>query len=214
MIFGGKRRNVEELLERYFERSDEAFQRFSDGFTIYIEEGLGPAFDAAVQAVHESESKCDDQRREIEYLLYGKALLPESRGDLLGLLETWDRLPNIAEAILFMLSGQAVVLPEDMVGAFRELVAVNLEAYRLARRCIDALLSNPRSVLHETAAVDHKESESDRIERRMIRDIFSRNLSPGQKLIYKDAVLLVGEISDRAERAADRVAIIAIKRQV
>ena len=74
-------------------------------------------FDEAVSKVHRLEAACDDLRREIEYLLYGKALLPESRGDLLGLLETFDRLPNIAETVAFLFSCQKMLLPADLRAA-------------------------------------------------------------------------------------------------
>ncbi|MEK0368345.1 MAG: DUF47 family protein, partial [Nitrosopumilus sp.] len=42
-------------------------------------------------------------RREIEISLYEKALIPESRGDILGLLEAVDRIPNKAESVAFQM---------------------------------------------------------------------------------------------------------------
>ena len=45
-------------------------------------------------------------RREIEVMMYSKALFPESRGDILTLLETIDRVPNQAEAVVRMLLNQ------------------------------------------------------------------------------------------------------------
>jgi predicted phosphate transport protein (TIGR00153 family) len=141
-------------------------------------------------------------------------LLPESRGDLLGLLETFDKLPNIAETVAFLFSCQSMVLPVDLHPAYKDLLMVNVDAYKLARRTVDTVMTNPKATLHVTKDVEHKESESDRLERDLIREIYSRDISMGEKLALKEAVLLIGKISDRAESLADRVAIIAIKRQI
>ena len=213
-MFWDKTKNVETMLSEYFDRCDSCFRQFEKAFQIYFAEGPEDAFDDAVQEVHSLEAACDDLRREIEYLLYGKALLPESRGDLLGLLETYDRLPNIAETVAFLFSCQKMLLPEDLHRTYKELLRVNIEAYDLARRTVDTLTTNPKATLHVTKDVEHKESESDRLERDLIRAIYARDIDMGEKFALKEAVLLIGSISDRAETLADRVAIIAIKRKI
>ncbi len=210
----GKTQRVEKMLSDYFDRCDGCFEQFERAFQIYFTEGPQDLFHEAVQEVHRAEAVSDDLRREIEYMLYGKALLPESRGDLLGLLETFDKLPNIAETVAFLFSCQRMILPSDLHTNYKDLLRVNVESYRLARRTVDTLMTNPKATLHATKDVEHKESESDRLERDLIREIYSRDISMGDKLALKEAVLLIGTISDRAERLADRVAIIAIKRQI
>jgi len=209
-----KQHRVEKMLTEYFNRCDNCFKQLEEAFEIYFSEGPADAFHDAVRKVNHIEANCDDLRREIEYLLYGKALLPESRGDLLGLLETYDKLPNIAETVAFLFSCQCLLLPEDLHPAYKDLFQVNIEAYELARRTVDTVMTNPKATLHVTKDVEHKESESDRLERDLIRAIYKRDISMGEKLALKEAVLLMGKISDRAESLADRVAIMAIKRQI
>jgi predicted phosphate transport protein (TIGR00153 family) len=209
-----KQKNIEAMIDQYFEGCDECFRLFDEAFDIYLAKGLGPEFDKAVKATHQAESQADDLRRDIELTLYGKALLPDSRGDMLGLLETFDRLPNEAETVLFALRSQRVRIPSEFHLAFRKLADINLESYRLLRQAVDALFNNPKATLHATKAVDLKESESDRQERDLISAIFDSGLEMGEKLLYKEIVLLIGAISDRAEGAADRIAIVAIKRQI
>jgi predicted phosphate transport protein (TIGR00153 family) len=214
-LFWKKQVNVEKLIDKYFAQCDSCFQLFDKAFKVYEETGLTPAFEAATQAVHKAESSADDLRREIEHTLYGRALLPESRGDILGLLEAFDRLPNMAETVLQVIHCQRIVIPEDLVPAYSQLVEINVQSYNLARKSVDNLMSNPRVTLHSTKEVDEKESESDRAERQIICDIFDRaELDNGMKLILKEVVLLIGSISDRAEGVADRIGIIAIKRQI
>ena len=213
-MFWDKPHRVEIMLKEYFDGCDSCFQQLEQAFETYFSQGPSDLFHDAVRKVNHLEATCDDLRREIEYLLYGKALLPESRGDLLGLLETYDKLPNIAETVAFLFSCQSLILPDDLHPAYKDLFQVNIEAYELARRTVDTVMTNPKATLHVTKDVEHKESESDRLERDLIRAIYSRDISMGEKLGLKEAVLLIGKISDRAESLADRVAIMAIKRQI
>lgn len=46
---------------------------------------------------HKFESKADDIREEIEALMLGKALIPESRRDIIGLLESINDIPRIID---------------------------------------------------------------------------------------------------------------------
>ncbi|MEE8409397.1 MAG: DUF47 family protein [Myxococcota bacterium] len=214
MVLWKKQESVEKKLERYFDDADICFERMTEAWAVYFDKGLGPEFEEAVNQTHAAESQADDIRREIELLLYGRALLPESRGDILGLLETYDGLPNIAETVVFVVFSQRMVLPEPYVSAFKDLIRVNTEAYALARKSVDALMTNPKATLATTKEVDQKESESDRIERQIICDIFDSDKDMGTKLLFKELVILIGEISDRAQKVADRIGLIAIKRQI
>ncbi len=214
-FFWKKETTVEKMMSRYFERCDNCFEMFEKAVGVFFDTGQGAAFEAAVQKAHEAESAADDMRREIELTLYGKALLPDSRGDLLGLLESFDRMPNMAETVLFALRCQRIKLPADLMPQYKHLVEINLQSYYLCRRAVDALLSNPKVTLHATKEVDEKESESDRVEREMLCQVFdSDGYDTGQKLLFKDLILLIGSISDRAEAVADRIGIVAIKRQI
>ena len=209
-----KRENVEQMLEQYFTLCDRCFASFETSLAAYRSEGVSDAFAASVAETHRIESEADDLRREIEMILYGKALLPESRGDLLGLLEAFDRLPNIAETIGFVLLHQRMEVPEALAERFHALVATNLRAYHAARKAVDSLMSNPKATLLSTKEVDMIESESDRIERGLVMQVFAMDTDNGTRLLLKELILLVGEISDRAEKVADRIGIIAIKRQI
>ncbi len=213
-LFWKKQEKIEEMMAQYFERCDKCFEMFEKAYGVYMEMGQGEAFEAAVVAASKAESSADDLRRDIEYTLYGKALLPESRGDILGLLETFDTLPNMAETVLYSLRCQRIKIPDELQADFQKLVDVNLQAYYLVRKAVDNLMNNPRVTLHSTKDVDTKESESDNLERDIICKIFCSDVDMGTKILFKDLALLIGEISDRAEKVADRIGIVAIKRQI
>ncbi len=213
-LFWKKQEKIEEMMDQYFERCDKCFEMFEKAYGVYVEMGQGEAFEAAVVAASKAESSADDLRRDIEYTLYGKALLPESRGDILGLLETFDTLPNRAETVLYSLRCQRIKIPDELQADFQKLIDVNLQAYYLVRKAVDNLMNNPRVTLHSTKDVDAKESESDNLERDIICTVFNSEMDMGTKILFKDLALLIGDISDRAEKVADRIGIVAIKRQI
>ncbi len=213
-VFWRKSKSIEDLIEKYMEQVDECLETFLKAMRVYIHEGRTVEFETLVDECHRKESKADDIRREIEMTLYGKALLPESRGDVLGMLETFDRVPNSAETALFMISSQRIDLPPEFAADFLRLVEANVESYGLARKAFDALMENPRQTMYVVKEVEDSESRSDQQERALVGRIFDSDYSFGRKVLLKELVFGIGNIADRSENVADRMAIVAIKRKV
>jgi len=209
-----KDETIEQMLDHYFQQCDACLALFEKTVAVFFQEGRGAAFEAAVQLTHEAESVADDLRRDIEFELYGKALLPESRGDILGLLEAFDQLPNMAQTVLFVLLCQRMTLPPEFKAAFRHLIDLNLQAYYQVRKAVDCLFHHPQGVTACTREVDPKESESDRAERAMVCDLFKTGMDMGDKMMFKELVLLIGHLSDLAKKTGDRINIISMKRQI
>lgn len=209
-----RKSNVEKKIETYMEAVDECVEIFLKAIRIYVLEGRTVQFETLVDECHRTESNADDIRREIEMTLYGKALLPESRGDILGMLETFDRVPNAAETALFMISTQRIDMPPEFAADILRLAETNVETYGFARKSFDALLTNPKQTLYVVKEVEDSESRSDREERSLVGRIFDSDYSFGRKLLLKELVFQVGNIADRCENTADRIGIVAIKRKV
>ncbi len=214
MMFWNRTEKVRSMIDQYFECCDRCFDVFQQAFDTYVATGLGPEFDSGVRETHDAESEADDLRREIELTLYGRALLPESRGDILGLLESFDRIPNTAESVLQTIQMQSLEVPRDLLEDFEELVGLNRKTYDRIRKAVETLLENPKTTLYATKEVEDRESASDRAEQRLIGRIFDRSMDIGTKLMLKELVFLIGRISDMAETTADRIGIVAIKRQI
>jgi predicted phosphate transport protein (TIGR00153 family) len=213
-MFWKKHESIESRLNRYFEQCDNFFGQFEKAFRLFLADGVTTTFGAEVDKAHQCESQADDLRRDIELTLYGKSLLPESRGDLLGLLETYDQLPGAGEVVLFEMLYQNMRVPPEFHPAFVRLVELNLQAYFLVRKTVDALMNNPRVTLGAVKEVDAKESQSDRQERKLIQEIFASAMDKADKLQLRSLIAGISRISDLAEHTADRIGIIAIKRQV
>jgi len=213
-IFWKREKQIREKLTRYFEVVDRAFGQFEGAMRCYLDMGSCEKFRDAHREVHVAESRADDLRREIEKSLYARALLPESRDDLLALLEAFDKLPNLVEAITFSLETQQVVLPAPFRDDVQKLLEINLEAYRLVREQVDLLFNDPEAVGGAVEPVDAAESESDRLELDLMRRIFRSDIHRVDQLLLRELIDRLGDISDNAENVSRRMEIIALKRRV
>ena len=213
-FFWKKQTDIKKMIDEYLNTVDSCMLQFRQSMMRYLVSGCTQEFAWEVEETHRYESSADDLRRKIQMTLYGKALLPDSRGDLLLLLEFYDRIPSAAEDALFLTKVLCLEIHEDMLEDLEKLIEVNVEAYRRVRESMNSLFENPNETLYQTRGVDAKESESDRIERSLIERIFKSDMDTGTKMLMRELVMLIGQISDQAENTADRIGIVAIKRQI
>jgi len=213
-VFVGKQRQIEKMLFEYLEQWKKCLESFKRGMDVYLEHGLGEEFDFYVDETHKMESHADDLRRKIEWEMYSKALIPESRGDILGFLETMDRIPNKAEAVLFQIQTQRIRVPKELHQNFHRIITLSCEAMELTYEASEKLFRNQKDILLLTDKIDHKESECDHAERDTIIKIFDMAIDKADKIILKELIIEIGTITDRAENVSDRITIQSVKRKV
>ena len=208
-----KEKSVIDKLKAYLDQVDVC----RDRFRVFIERVLHNPDDeenqAILEEVHRSESKADDLRRSIELQLYERALIPESRGDVLGLIETIDVIPGLFQSLCYQFFLEKIVFPERFRERYLHLVDINIKAYNLVREAVLGLFFN-KEVKTQTDLVDAVESDSDHIERDLIRDIFNSKLDKADKILLKEIVINTGDISDQAETVKDRLALAIVKRKI
>ncbi|NOZ01439.1 MAG: DUF47 domain-containing protein [Deltaproteobacteria bacterium] len=213
-LFFKREKEVRQLIDEYFRVADETLDAFDAAFKSYLKDGICDKLREADGRIHASESRADDLRVEIEKMMYSHSLLPESRGDILGLLESFDKMPNLAETVTFMIVTQKIQVPPQFRPDFSRLLDCNMDAYHQVREAVDRLLANPDTVGAAVKPVDEKESESDRIERALITSIYDSDTDKSDRILLRELIERVGDISDNAERVAYRIEIIALKRRI
>ncbi|MDO9465600.1 MAG: TIGR00153 family protein [bacterium] len=213
-LFFSKTNKLLEMIEEYLEKVTECMEQARKTLFLYIEKGSCEEFDGLVTKTHMAESCSDDLRREIEISLYEKALIPESRGDILGLLETVDKIPNKAESVAFQIQIEAIRIPDEFKSELRKIININFGIFEDIKRAIRAVFKNIKEVRRITNEIDKKESSSDSMERDLIRKLFGSDIDIGEKILLKELIIEIGSISDRAEDTADRLNIMAVKRLI
>src|SRR4030042_57282 len=94
-----KTHSLERQIDDYLDLVIRGSLLFREGLKCYCSGDL-EHFSANLRDLDAIESSADVQRRAIETRLYSETLIPESRGDVLGLLESIDRVLNrIAETL-------------------------------------------------------------------------------------------------------------------
>jgi len=213
-FFLRKQRLIEKDVFDYLYQWKKCLEDFKTGMEIYLDEGLGEKFNYYVQQVHKMESQADDLRRKIEWEMYSKALLPESRGDILGFLETMDKIPNKAESLLKQIKLQRLEFPKELNPNLQRIVALSCEAIQLVYEAATNLISRKGGIHKLADEIDVKETECDHAEQDTIEKIFTMDIDKAEKILLKEFIIELGNLTDRAEDVSDRLTILSVKRRV
>ena len=202
------------MIDLYLQKVSECMEVFQKALLIYMEKGDCQDFQQLVEKINQAESSADSLRRQLELTLYEKALIPESRGDLLGIMEAVDKIPNEAQSVVFLLDTEQLDIPDCFKDDFRQIVHINFETFEIVCRAVKAIFLSIKEVRKFSDEISIKESSSDLIERELIRKVFRSQISIGEKILLKELIIELGNISDKAEDTADRLSIMAAKRLI
>ena len=150
----------------------------------------------------------------VEGHLYRHSLIPESRGDVLGLLETMDCVINTAKNTLSLFLVEHPEMVPELTREWRDLAETathTAEAVVLAAR---AFFRDARGVSDHLRKVYFHEKEGDKIAMDLKRKIFDSDVDLVRKIHLRYFALNIDLVSDAAEDVADRLSIYAIKRTV
>jgi predicted phosphate transport protein (TIGR00153 family) len=163
--------------------------------------------------VHGFESAGDDIRRSIEDLMYTRALFPESRGDILGLLESMDKVPNQAQTAARMVLHQNIEISAELWPLLLELVDLSVRCANAMLEAADKLFTDFTGATAAVGKVDELESLADRVTTEIVRLVFAGKSDGVQKILLRDLTFAIESLSDRAQDTADRMRIIVAKRK-
>ncbi|MBN1799236.1 MAG: TIGR00153 family protein [Spirochaetales bacterium] len=209
-----KEKSIISKIEQYLQECDTCRDHFYTCMKQMVMKNNSDPGNKLVELVHESESKADDLRREIEYELYNKALIPESREDILNILETLDAIPNMFEEICFEMCLEKIQISDQFKQGFLTLVEKNLHAFALIREAIVGLFYKKMDVMDRIHRVDQYESEVDKIERDLIGQVFSSKLGKADKILLRHIIKNIAQISDLAQAVGDKLTIAIVKRRI
>ena len=211
-----KEHRVETLIFEYMDTLKLIQESFLDAINACLEDEDHKCedFEFLITQTHKHESRADDIRDEINNLMYSKALIPDSRGDIMRLIEAIDMIPHFFERILFIMQTQKISIPEFLVLDVKDLIRISLESCDLLSKQLALHLKQKLGIRVLLRTIDTNESHCDHIERRIITKIFDSDLDPFVKLQLKELIITMGGISDQADRVSKQINIISMKRRV
>ena len=206
-------RAIEAQIDGLLDAISEGTLVFQQGIADYLQKNE-ERFQQHLVAIAEFERKADGLRREIETRLYRESLIPDHRGDVLGLLENIDNVIDEAKKTLNQFAVERPDVPADLASDYLELAKAGVEGAQHLVSAVRAFFRDITAVPDHIHKVYFYEKEADRLADRLKRRIFAMDLDLAHKIHLRYFCLHVETLSDRAEDVADRLSIYTIKRTI
>ena len=206
--------DIHGMIESHVDLVVETLEKFQEGMVLWVEEcDLDRANKLALET-HNLEGDADDLRRDIEMKLLNGALMARSRRPLLDIVERTDKLANAAEASLDFTLLQKIELPEELVPTTKEILELSVEIVDDVQDALKALFGGNGEVLEYTEAIEEVEGKIDTLERDFVQDLFNmEDLELAEKILLRQYLEALVEISDRAEDLSDELEILTATRK-
>ncbi len=212
MIFK-KIKSLEKQIDNYLDLVVKGGFLFKQGVKYYMESEK-EEFQQRLDSLNETESDGDNLRRDIETRLYTETLIPESRGDVLGLLEACDRVLNLtAETLNQFYVEEPFILPE-LKNKYIELAEISISSLEEMVAAVRAYFTDVGAVKNYINKVQLYETESDKIATKIKYEVFRKDVDLCQKMHMRYFALHIENIADEAEDVCDRLSIAVIKRSL
>ena len=212
-LFSSKTKELEVDIDRYLDRVEKSALLFNEGVKDYINDNMN-RFDKHLKEITIIENEADNVRRDIKYKLYTFMLIPDSRGDVLGLIETTDNVIDTAKKVLEQLSIETPKIPDFLKADFLRLADFSCKA-------VEELVKGERAFFKEIQIVNDYinkihfyEHEADKIEEQLERKVFKSKeiTSFSRKMHIRYFIERIALLSDEAEEVSERLSVYAIKR--
>ena len=199
-------------IDEFINRVSESGLLFKQGMEAYLMSNKA-SFEEKLGEITDTEHRGDALRRSVEEQLYARTLIPESRGDVLDLLENLDALLDRFKAVMWRFDIEQPGIFTEFNKDFLELIACVVSAVEALGCSARAFFNNALSVKDHIYKVSFWEKQADTVAIRLQRSIYRcGELRLSQKLQLSSLVKHVDTIADNAEDVADQLNIYVIKR--
>lgn len=214
-LFSSKVKSLEINIDAFLDNVCNAGLMLVEGVKAYIRKN-DVRFEQCYEEISQLESKADTLRRDIKQKLYSNMLIPESRGDVLGLLETIDTVVDVCEKVVEQLSIEKPDIPSELEDDFIELSELSDKAVDNVVQGSRAFFTNIKMVNDFVNKVHFYEHEADQVEMNLKRKAFSTTEIQkfSRRVHMRYFAEKVALVSDVAESVAERLAVYAIKRRM
>jgi len=208
----GTARTLQNQIDEFLDAVAEGSLVFAQALSHYLDEGPDELLEERYEQISDLERRGDQLRRHLETTLFTEMLIPDARGDVLGLL---DDLDHLLDQLKKALQGFVIEQPEFPVEARAKMKAL----VAAVAGSVEATVSAARTYFRDPAAVrdlihkiGHHEHEADLLGIHLRKLIFASALPLERKLYLRLAVIALDAVADKAEDTGDRLAIYAVKR--
>jgi predicted phosphate transport protein (TIGR00153 family) len=213
----GKTKAMEAEIDEFFDTVSQGGILFEETLSHFMVQGADDVFTQRQQQISEIESNGDNLVKSVVRALYTEMLIPESRADVLSLLQDIDHILDDFKKVCFAVDVERPDLSDlypQLINSFQDLVSVVVRAVETLIQAARAFFRDINSVRDHLHKVNFLEAEADKLAMYLKRQIFESSLPLERKMHLRDFVDLVDAIADEAEDVADWLAIYTIKRSL
>lgn len=161
--------------------------------------------------LHKDEHRADEVRRAIQAEIAKGAFLPFYRTDYILLAEMIDKVANRAVDFSKALVIERPKFPPRLHPDLRALAKGVAAAYGPLRTAVEILFTKPEQAPALAEKVSQGEQETDSIEWKLLKEVFSEGIDRAEQIYLRDTVQRLASIADAAENASDRIRILLTK---
>ncbi len=198
----------------FLEIEQETVDVFQKSLKKFIKDANSAKFLVNMESVHKLENRADALLKEIRELFYKKSLLPESREDILVLLECVDDITDTANHIMHDIYSQNIVFPEKIEDQLKEMLSTTEQTNVQLIGLIKDLFYRRKTVSDFFEQIKTLEHVCDTLQTGIIKTIFDSKIDKFDKILLRDVIKTIGSLSDLCESAGDKGIILYIKRFV
>ncbi len=205
---------IEKEIDSFLDLVSESGLLFTQGISNYLN-GNTNEFERLLDQIVETERSADMLRRSIEDLLYRRTLIPESRGDVLRIIENMDSLLGEFKGAMWRLRIEEPEIAIEFTSDLLLLADVVVKSVETVTLSVRAYFKDITSVADHMHKVSFWETEADKAATKLQMMVFRYDdYTLCQKMQIRDLVCQIEEISNQAEDMADSLAIFVIKRSL
>jgi hypothetical protein len=211
LFFGKKENKIITMFREHLEKVEDGIELLDDLVHAYIKK---ENFKQLCEKISQIENQADILRRSIEKEMYKGGFLPNFRGDLLGIIESVDKVMNKTESVSDIFYYEDPFIPEELKEEFVKLSEEIITTYKQLKKSIECIFDNIDNASEIIKEVEKSEHKADIHEKNIKQIVFKMNLALSQKLHIKQICENMGDIADRAENTSDRLNILLMKRNI
>lgn len=215
-ILFGRSQELETEIAEYLDLVSQGALTFKRDLKRYVRKEF-EIFEEALIDIKEIENNADDHQKNIKYKLYKYMLIPDSRADVLNIVEEIDTITDLAKEVIYEISIEKPKIPVNLESDFLELVENSAKAVDMLVKAVRAFFQEISQVNNYVNKVHFFEHQVDKNEERIKRKIFSeecQEIEIAYKMQLRYFIEEIAALSDQAEMVSEDISVAAIKRKI
>jgi hypothetical protein len=213
-LFKERCREVTKLFEKFTKSVGLCLDYSSRSVIEYANKGESEIVNDLARRTHEAESRADKYRRDIIDRLIKGAFLPETRRDLMNLVENIDNVADEAEEVLdnlLFVGADISMLDKEGIRSMFDLLE---KQFAVLKESVQFLFKDIFQAAGKTITLQRIEAEIDKKEEAIMRKVKAEEQDLATKMFCQKTVKAIADIGDVIENAGDDIAVIVAVKDV